>query len=151
MPALLITLPLAALLAGIGGQALRMAARQWSGRGPAHPMMERMRANSALDTESRLAFDRGLLPFGFMMLCLAIFIASLGIALPHMQQGRVQSAALSALAGLSFLALIVSVGLYLSVKYFNRPKMLVAPSLRDEPGVIAGRRRRRESLRARNT
>jgi hypothetical protein len=144
MPGLLITLPLSAVLAWLGGWALWRAARQWTGHGPARPVSERMRVNATLDSEDRMAFDRSLLAFGLMMIFFAVFIADIGIAGPQLGH----SVALGAIGGLSFLGMMISTGLFLSIKNFNRPKVLVPPALRGEPGAIAGRRRRREILRS---
>jgi hypothetical protein len=149
MPGLLIALPVSGLVAWLGVWALVITVRQWTGRRPGRPLSGRMGARTLygrMDTEARRAYDRGGLAFGFMLFFFAVFIADIGIAGPHLAEGSGCIVALSAIAGISFIGAMLSTVLFWSIKYFNRPKMLVPPRLRGEPGAIAGRRRRRERL-----
>lgn len=152
MPGPLITLPLCALVAWLGVWALVITVRQWTGRRLRRPISDWMQIRvwpsyKRLDTEARLAYDRGGLALGFEMLFFAVFIEAIGIAgaIPARDPGYRQ--ALVDIAAIAFLGFMVSIGLFLIIKYFNRPKILVPPLLRAEPGVIAVRRQRRENLR----
>jgi len=147
MPGALITLPLSALIALVGIRALVVTVRHWTGRQPGRPISTWMRSARSLDTEARRAYDRGGLAFGVALLFFAIMIAEVGIFGPHLAQGHSDSAPVGAIAGISFLGFLLFMGLFVIIKYFNWPKMLVPPPLRGEPGVIAGRRERRENLR----
>lgn len=144
MPGPLITLPLAALVAAVGIRALVLTARLWQGR-PGRRMSQG-KWNPTVDTEARLSYDRGGLALGFELLFFAVFIEAIGVAGALPAQDLGYRLALIDVAAIAFLGFMISIGLFLTIKYYNRPKMLVPPPMRGEPGVIAGRRRRRESL-----
>jgi hypothetical protein len=56
---------------------------------------------------------------------------------PHLGRGT-GLAILISVAGM-----VACLGLLLAITYINRPRFLVPPHLRGDPGAIAGRRRRR--------
>jgi len=149
MPALAILLPLGGLCAWIGIAALVITARQWTGRRVRRPLSRVMAVQTLYgyrhrDTEARLAYDRAGLAFGFSFLFLAVCAATLGV---FFAVNPAEGSDMSAVLACSLLGVMLSAVLFGSIKYFNRPKMLVPPPLRGEPGAIAGRRQRRENLR----
>jgi hypothetical protein len=126
---------LAAVLAMGAAVSLRIGLRQW--RNVGRPFSYWLR-NSVLDAESRAGHDRGILVFGVMCAFLAAIFVLGAVGGPHLGRGIASFGILVALAGM-----LVSLGFFISIMYFNRPRFLVPPHLRGELGAIAGRRRRR--------
>jgi hypothetical protein len=119
---------------------LRAALRTWRGAGTP---LSRQSATALMDPEARAGFSRGALAFGLGWAFMAIFLAGFALAkgLHTSAHNRIVGGLLSAAA----VAMIVCIGLGVSVVEFNRPKFLVPPPLRGEPGAFAaGRRRRRQ-------
>jgi len=143
MPGPLITLPLAALIAALGIRALMLTVRLWSGR-PGR-LLSQGKWNPRVDSEARRAYDRGGMAFGFMMLFFAVMTGAVGTAGAVPAQHPGYRMALLDIAAIAFLGFMISICLFQSIKYYNRPKVLVPPSLRGEPGELAARRRRSES------
>lgn len=152
MPGPLIPFLVSGLPAWLGVRALVITARRWTGRQDSRPLVVWAPGGRSLDTEARHAYDRGGLAFGMILLSFAVFLAgtavaeffaSPGIASPQKHPYRLEA---GIIAGIGALGMVLSIGVFQCIKYFNRPKMLVPPPMRDEPGVIVGRRRRRERL-----
>jgi hypothetical protein len=152
MPGPLITLLFSGLSAWLGVRVLVITARRWKGRQDSRPLVAWAPGGRSLDTEARHAYDRGGLALGSMMLFMAVFLAGIavaeflaspGIASP---QEHPYGLAAGVIAAMAMLGMLLSIGVLQCIKYFNRPRMLVPPPMRDEPGVIEGRRRRRERL-----
>jgi hypothetical protein len=123
---------LAAVLAIGAALSLRIGLRQW--RSVGRPLSYWLR-NSLFDAESRAGVDRGIVVFSSMCASLAAILAFGAAGGSHLGS---EIASIGALA-----ALLISLGLFLDIMYFNRPRFLVPPHLRGELGAIAGRRRRR--------
>jgi hypothetical protein len=116
----------------------RVGVRQWHGKG--EPLTRRL-SGAFLDAESRAGWDRGVLVFGSMCGCFFIICVSAIAVGANPGKGSVGMwIDIFALAGL-----LISVILFTSILNFNRPRFLVPPNLRDQPGAIAGRRRRRRN------
>jgi hypothetical protein len=126
---------LAAVLAIGAAVSLRIGLRQW--RNVGRPFSYWLR-NSVLDAESRAGYDRGILVFGVMCAFFAVILVFGAVSGPHLGRGIASLGILVALAGM-----LVSLGFFISIMYFNRPRFLVPPHLRGEPGAVAGRSRRR--------
>lgn len=126
---------LAAVLAIGAALSLRIGLRQW--RSVGRPLSYWLR-NSLFDAESRAGVDRGIVVFSSMCASLAAILAFGAAGGSHLGS---EIASIGVLASLA--ALLISLGLFLDIMYFNRPRFLVPPHLRGELGAIAGRRRRR--------
>jgi hypothetical protein len=110
--------------------------RQW--RGVGRPLSYWLR-NGLMDAESRAGYDCGSLGLGLMSGFMAILCACADGAVRGLHPGKASAAFwfnVVAVAGV-----IVLAGLFTGKMY--RPRFLVPPHLRGEPGAIAGRRRRR--------
>ncbi|HXW45600.1 MAG TPA: hypothetical protein VEL03_12480 [Streptosporangiaceae bacterium] len=129
----------AAILAWTSWYAIRVSVRAWRGEGV--PWSQR-RSTALMDPDLRAGMDRGGLAFGLAWGFMAVFLAGFALALSLHARGRIVGGVLSAAA----VAMIVFIGFGCSIVEFNRPKFLVPPRHRDEPGAFTARRRLRRSL-----
>lgn len=119
---------------------IRSGLREWRGSGT--PISRRY--GLLVDRATRAAWDRGGLiiglGLGFMAIMMADFCA---INSRHPLRAELLVFAVAATG------MILCVGLFWSIGSFNRPKFLVPPQHRDEPGAFAAQRRRRNGQHAR--
>jgi hypothetical protein len=120
---------------------IRIGLRQWRNEG--RPLSYWFRSGP-MDAESRAGYDRGGLVLGIMVAFFAIVLGE-GAIIGAPRHG--QAVAWIVIGTAAVAGLVICVGLFTSIMYFNWPRFLVPPHLRDQPGAIAGRRhRRREHL-----
>lgn len=124
----------ATVLAITAVAAVRTGLQQWGNAG--RPFSYWLR-NSLFDAESRAGYDRGILVFGLMCAFFAAILVFGAVGGPHPGRGAASLGILVSVAGM-----LVSLGLFMSIMYFNRPRFLVPPHLRGEqepsPGGGAG-------------
>jgi hypothetical protein len=121
---------------------IRTSLRQWRGKG--RPLSYWMRGG-VFDAQALAAYDRGGLVLGLTCVCFTILLGGAAIAGPPQKNAPAAeiSVYVVAIAGI-----LVTVALFLSIYHFNRPKFLVPPALRDQPGSREGRRRERAASQA---
>jgi hypothetical protein len=116
---------------------IRTSVRQWHGKG--RPLSYWVRGG-VFDAQALAAYDRGGLVLGFACACFTVLLGGAAIAgLPKKNAPAAEIAVyVAAIAGI-----VVAVALFLSIYHFNRPRFLVPPVLRDQPGSREGRRQER--------
>jgi hypothetical protein len=116
---------------------IRTSVRQWHGKG--RPLSYWLRGG-VFDAQAMAAYDRGGLVLGFACVCMTVLVGGAAIAgLPQKNAPAAEIAVYTvAIAGI-----VVAVALFLSIYHFNRPRFLVPPALRDQPGSREGRRQER--------
>lgn len=126
------------ILAWTSWYVIRAAVRAWRGTGK--PLSQQS-ATTLMDPDARAGFDRSALVFGLAWGFMAMFLAGFALAkgLHAPAHSRMVGGALSAAA----VAMIVCVGLGVSIVEFNRPRFLVPRRLRGELGAFRARRQRR--------
>jgi hypothetical protein len=131
---------LALVPAALAVRFMRAGLREWRGGG-GKPLSQ---AGLLVDEQTRAGWDRSGLIMGLMCAFLAIMLAD-GAVLNFNDPVRAEALVF----GASALGLIVSAGLYFTILTFNRPKFLVPPRRRDEPGAFAAQRQQREGRHVR--
>jgi hypothetical protein len=121
---------------------IRTSVRQWHNKG--RPLSYWMR-NGVFDAQAMAAYDRGGLVLGITCVCFTILLGGAAIAGPPQKNAP---AAEIAVYGVAIAGIVVTVALFLSIYHFNRPRFLVPPRLRDQPGATEGRRRDRAARRS---
>lgn len=129
----------ALVFAVVGGWWLRGAVRMWRGgsRFSAHPIFR------VQGEQRRENIDRCAPTVAVAILCDALIFACLAF-LPGNPGNGEQTAldhVLSAMVGFAGLALFGSAFCAIVIRYYNRPRFLVPPSLRSAPGVAKRKRR----------
>jgi hypothetical protein len=127
----------ALILASTSWYVIRVAVRAWRGAGT--PLSKRS-ATSLMDPDFRAGLDRGGLVFGLAWGFMALMLGGFVLASAFHAESRVVGGALSGAA----VAMVACIGLGCSIVEFNRPKFLVPPRHRSEPGALAARRLRRQ-------
>jgi hypothetical protein len=95
------------------------------------------------DAESRAGYDRGSLALGIASAFFAIMCVDAALAGPHFGRGTALSPVWISVGVVALAGLLTFTGLFTTIMNVNRPRFLVPPHLRGQPGAIAGRRRRR--------
>jgi hypothetical protein len=139
---IIIVSALLTLLAAVGAAlCFRIGFRQWHGEGK--PLSTWMTGTVFMDFEALAGLDRAIFVFGSMWAFAAFFCA--GFIVLAAQGG--QGIAGLTLDGVGVAGFILSGVVYFGIVNFNRPRFLVPPHLRSQPGAIAGRRQRRRKNR----
>jgi hypothetical protein len=122
---------------------IRTGVRLWRGHG--RSLSSWIRTGGLFDAHALAGYDRGILVLGVTFAC---FTVLLGGAAALGMPGKSTPAAEIAVYCVAIAGILVSITLFGGIYYFNRPKSLVPPGLRDQPGVTEGRRRDRAGRRA---
>lgn len=134
---------IAVLPAAFAVRVIRSGWREWRHAGGSTPLSRRY--GLLVDQDTRAGWDRSGLIIGLGFAFMAIMLADFGmINLRHAIKAEALVFAAAA-AGM-----IVCFALYLSILSFNRPKFLVPPQHRSEPGAFAAQRRRAGGRHARH-
>jgi hypothetical protein len=127
----------------MGIQLMRVGVRIWRNGG--RPLSARFRNVRWIDPQTIAAYDRGALPLGMVSLFVAI-LGGLLLAVSGSPSTH-ESIAWVVIALLALSGILVSGALFVSIRVFNRPRFLVPPHLRGDPGAwAAGRLERRKRL-----
>jgi len=117
--------------------------RLWRGHG--RPLSSWIRTGGLFDAHALAGYDRGILVLGVAFACFTVLLggaAALGVP------GKSTPAAEIAVYCVAIAGILVTITLFGGIYYFNRPRSLVPPQLRDQVGVTEGRRRDRAARRA---
>lgn len=137
MGIIMVSALLTLLAAAAAALCFRIGFRQWHGEGRA--LSTWMSGTVFMDFEALAGLDRAIFVFGSMWAFAASFCAGFIVLAAEGGQGI---AGLT-LDGVGVAGFILSGILYFVIVNFNRPRFLVPPNLRSQPGAIAGRRERR--------
>jgi hypothetical protein len=115
--------------------------RQWRGHG--RPLSYWMRTGLT-DAQAKAGYDRGTLVLGATTACFTVLLGGSAIfGVP----GKSTPAAGIAVYCVAIAGILVTVVLFGSIFYYNRPRSLVPPRLRGQPGALEGRRQERAARR----
>jgi hypothetical protein len=131
----ILLLVIAAICELLAALAIRSALSQWRGGGG----LARFWARGGVPPERAIAYDRSAVPMALMMGFVGLLLLSVAVTGPRLGPGTGGLWAAAAFLVLSLLSGIV----YWTVMQFNKPRFLVPPRLRAEPGLAAIRRRSR--------
>jgi hypothetical protein len=114
--------------------------QEWRGGG-GRPLS---RDGFLVDEQTRAGWDRSGLIMGLVAVFIAVMLADAGI-INFNDPVRAEVLVFAA----AVVGLVICVGLYSTILFFNRPKFLVPPRHRGELGAFAAQRRQREGRHAR--
>ena len=116
-----------------------VASRMWHGDTKVAQTLELGFYLVPCESDVKRGMVRGVVPLVLSLVFTMMSVVSLVIATTTWS-GWNKFTPWSFTAGCSLGAMLVASALHLCVIFFNKPRLLVPPSLRDDPGVIAGRR-----------
>jgi len=124
---------------------LRTGVRQWRGTGQPVPIWS---GRGMFEAQAELGYDRAIIVVGITTVCFTILLGGAAILGPPQKSTPAAEIAVfcAAIAGI-----LVSVALFTSIFYYNWPKFLVPPDLRDQVGATEGRRQERAAELAKQT
>lgn len=129
-----------AMLAIFAVTFVRLGLRQW--RGVGRPPSYWLRGGP-MDAESRAAYDRGALALGLACTFMTILCVDGALAGVSFGRGTALGPVWFSIAATAIVGMLIFIGMFTTIMYFNWPQLLVPPGLRADLGAIAGRRRRR--------
>lgn len=132
----------AVLLAWLALRLIKAGVREWRDTGH-EPLSHQMRSMAMMDDESLAGRDRGAIIMGLSFAFWSAPFAVVALAGNDLGQNTPLRLMWAFIAVLGFAGFLICVALYELILNFNRPKFLVPPKHRHEPGAIAGRRRRK--------
>lgn len=133
----------AVLLIWLAVWLIRAGVREWRDIGP-EPLSQRMRFMPTMDDEALVGRDRGSIIMGLCFAPWSVPFAVVALTGNDLGQNTSLKLMWAFIAVLGFAVFLICMALYVLILNFNRPKFLVPPQHRHEPGAIAGRRRKRE-------